>query len=124
VDTKLEEVCRRSGLEPLAASSHAPTGEVRCRSAAFDGAEVVVVAAPDVLEASIHQAAAEVPHLWPGREARDGALALLATSLQAVIEARREAPRSVRLSANGLWRATPAETFPPTDPPPSSWRAG
>lgn len=120
----LLEICRRAGLEPAADAACPQSDGVVCRSAFFMGAELVVAAAADVLDRCLEQAAGEVPLLWPGRHAHDGALALLSTSLQAAVESRRQAPRSMTLSADGSWQATPTESFPESDLPPSSWQVG
>lgn len=51
----------------------------------------------------------DVDDLWPGRDRVDGAISLVAISLQSALDAREVVPLSVRLS-HSRWLAEPEET--------------
>jgi hypothetical protein len=120
----LAAIAARAGL-----SVEDDTGPERviCSYAArWPGVGFTVAAEAELLETALAVAAAEVPDLWPGRAAEDGALSLLAIALQGVLDVRRDPAATAVLAPSGQWVAEPAEGPPPqpgADPAELEWRA-
>jgi hypothetical protein len=123
----LAEVASRAGLVPSG-----PADGERCEATyepKWPGQVVTLTASAAELRGLLDAAAADVPDLWPGHDAADGAISLVATGLQSVLDARAVPARLVRLSG-GRWVAEPPEPAPAAAPYPGhaaadplEWRA-
>jgi len=78
-----------------------------------DGESVRVSADPANLERALQRAETDVDVLWPGRDLREGAIALLSVALEARICTNPQA-NEFRFHDDGGWSAFPAmQTKPP-----------
>ncbi|KQX64394.1 hypothetical protein ASD06_09425 [Angustibacter sp. Root456] len=120
---ELAEICRRAGL--TVASVADDLDEVRCVHDRWPDDVITVAADRAVLERGLSSAAADVEDLWPGRDPDDGAIALLSTSLHAVLDARYAIATRVVLGDSPTWEVTPPDQFPQRGPStgPAHWVA-
>ncbi|KQX64403.1 hypothetical protein ASD06_09475 [Angustibacter sp. Root456] len=120
---KLAEICRRAGLTVTSVAED--LDEVHCVHDRWPDGVVSVAADGAVLEGALSGAAADVEYLWPGRDPEDGAMALLSTSLHAVLDARFATPTRAVLGGSLTWEVTPPEQFPQRgrSPGPAHWEA-
>lgn len=114
----LARVCQQAGLKRVTAAGAGPHVScdailaVGCEHVTWPGLAFTVTASDQDLLACLKSAATDVDDLWPGRDPRDGTIALLATNLQATLDARFSVPAEVALSSACRWVATPLETRP------------
>lgn len=103
--TKLQEITDRANLSPLANDDLSgvfiyerwPEAQIHVRASSSD---------IQMALARLHQ---DVDDVWPGRDANDGSISLLAIALESVIAARRTPPAEIVLTASGSWIASPTE---------------
>lgn len=111
---KLVEICGRAGLTVTSVAED--RDEVHCVHDRWPDDVITVTADGAILEGALSSAAADVEDLWPGRDPEDGAIALLSTSLHAVLHARHVTPTAVVLGDSITWEVKPPEQFPRIDP--------
>jgi hypothetical protein len=120
---KLAEICRRAGLTVTSVAED--LDEVHCVHDRWPDGVVSVAADGAVLEGVLSSAVADVEYLWPGRDPEDGAMALLSTSLHAVLDARFVTPTRAVLGDSLTWEVMPPEQLPQRGPStgPAHWEA-
>lgn len=104
----LVELCRRAEL--VVSDVQADRGEVQCLHHRWPE-PIAVAADAAALADALVLARNDVDDLWPGRDADDGALALVSTALEAAIDSRHTAPRRIDF-VGSRWQVTPPDQPP------------